>query len=115
MEIVRILLRSWFVLALLYSGIALCAGQEGSSKPQENSDGFFSGLVISIADDKLVVSREVLGKPAEQHTFRVNPDTKVEGKLKAKARVTVRYTPTDDGDLAIRIIVRDKMDNKKKL
>jgi hypothetical protein len=50
-------------------------------------------------------SRVNLGK-TEKRVFRVTPDTKCEGKLKAKARVTVKYVVTDDGETAELIIVR---------
>jgi hypothetical protein len=36
----------------------------------------------------------------------VTADTKIEGRLRTGARVTVRYAPGDSGDSAILIVVR---------
>ena len=82
------------------------------AKPQE-TDGFFSGTVAELAQDKVVVSRAILGTAPEKRTFVINSDTKVDGKLRAKIRVTVRYSPTDEGNVALAILVRDKTDKKK--
>jgi hypothetical protein len=68
---------------------------------------FFAGTVIDFTTEKITVSRVVLGK-TEKRVFRVTPDTKCEGKLKAKVRVTVRYVATDDGETAELIIVRSQ-------
>jgi hypothetical protein len=43
---------------------------------------------------------------------RVTPDTKCEGKQKAKVRVTVRYVSGDDGETAELIIVRTDQTKK---
>ncbi len=66
---------------------------------------FFAGTVIESTPQSITVSRVVLGK-TEKRVFRITPDTKCEGKLKAKVRVTVRYVTTDDGETAELIIVR---------
>jgi hypothetical protein len=47
----------------------------------------------------------VLGKP-ENRSFVVTAETKVEGRLRARVRVTVRYISDDDGDTATLIVVR---------
>ena len=92
----------------LLSSFALCcvlfrgAQQEPSEKKQ---DTFFAGTVTEFTADKIAVSRVVSGKK-ENRAFRVTPDTKVEGKLRTKVRVTVRYNSDDDGDTATLIIVR---------
>ena len=62
---------------------------------------------------RIVVNRALLGKPPENRTFLINADTKVEGKLKPKARVTVGIKSTDEGDVAVRIIVRTSQSPKK--
>lgn len=68
--------------------------------PQKKSDNY-AGTVVEFTPEKVVVA-----KTKESRTFRITPDTKIEGKLKAKVRVTVRYTSEDDGFTATRIIVR---------
>jgi hypothetical protein len=88
--------------------------QDPSEKKAEEPklDTFFAGTVVESTAEKITVSRVVLGK-TEKRVFRITPDTKCEGKLKAKVRVTIRYITTDDGETAELIIVRT--DQKKKL
>ena len=59
-----------------------------------------------LAEDKITVFKTVLGKSSETRTFLITPETRVEGKLRAKARVTVRYMREEQGDRALHIIVR---------
>ena len=59
-----------------------------------------------LAEDKITVFKTVLGKSSETRTFLITPETRVEGKLRVKVRVTVRYTSEDEGDRALHIIVR---------
>lgn len=66
----------------------------------------FSGNIVELEKAKITVSRSVPGKPDEKRTFLIKPDTKVEGRLRAKARVTVGYMTNQEGDVAMRIIVR---------
>ena len=81
--------------------------QDPSEKKTEEPkpETFFAGSVIDFSPEKITVSRVVLGK-TEKRVFRITPDTKCEGKLKAKVRVTVRYVATDDGETAELIVVR---------
>ena len=79
----------------------------------QEADTFFAGTVAEIRDDAIVVSRTVQGK-AERRTFELTADTKVEGKLRTRVRVTVRYTSADDGDTATLIVVRAAQPAKKK-
>jgi hypothetical protein len=76
--------------------------------PAEPQYEFVSGTVIELPPGKIVVSREVLGKPAETRTFIINDETKVEGQLRNRARVTVGFKQTPEGDVAVRIIVRPR-------
>jgi hypothetical protein len=103
---------------LLFSLLIAAFGQD-SSKPQETlparaeADGFYSGTVSELAEGKVTVTRAILGKPAEKRMFLMNADTKVEGKMKTRSRVTVKYSETGDGDVALSILVRDKVEKKK--
>jgi hypothetical protein len=47
-----------------------------------------------------------LGKNSDTRTFLITQETRVEGKLRVKARVTVRYAHEGDSNRALRIIVR---------
>src|SRR5262245_50614368 len=100
------------LLALLATGTL--AAQENTA-PKTDADFFYSGTVAEFSKEKVIVARAILGKPAEKRTFLLNADTKIEGKLKAKSRVTVRFGPSDDGDVALSILVRDgtRQDKKK--
>ena len=87
--------------------------QDPEKKTEEpKPETFFAGTVVETTAVKLIVSRVVLGK-TEKREFRVTPDTKCEGKLRAKVRVTVRYSTTDDGDIAELIIVRATQPKKQ--
>jgi hypothetical protein len=66
----------------------------------------YSGIVSGLDKQTLTVTRTVAGKPPESRTFLLKPETKIEGKLKTKARVTVGYLSKDEGEVAMRVIVR---------
>ncbi len=55
---------------------------------------------------RITVSRSILGKPAEKQTFWIKTDTRIEGNLRMKARVTVGYVVADEGNVARLIVVR---------
>ena len=56
--------------------------------------------------DRVTVTRRTLTLTWVTKTFLLDSDTKIEGTLKPKARVTVKFEKTEDGDRAIHIIVR---------
>jgi hypothetical protein len=80
----------------------LVADETGTSK---TADTFFAGTVSQFSSETLIVGRTVRGK-AESRNFIVTPQTKIDGKLAVKVRVTVRYFTDDDGDTATLIVVR---------
>lgn len=91
------------LLLILQPAQAYCAQDNA---PAENPRGeFFSGTITALTDDKITVSRTVLGK-SEARTFVITTDTRVEGKLRVKVRVTVRFATEDETDRALHIIVR---------
>jgi len=98
-----VLIGTLLLLSPIFS-IAVQA-QEDKASVQPQSE-FFSGVVTELAADKITVLKTVLGKNSDTRTFLITPETHVEGKLRAKARVTVRYARADDGNRALRIIVR---------
>jgi hypothetical protein len=79
----------------------------------KKQDAFFAGNVLEFTSEKVTISRVVLGK-TQKRAFRITPDTKVEGELRMKVRVTVRYETADDGDVALQIIVRAAQQPKQK-
>jgi hypothetical protein len=104
-------LRTLVVCALVaLSSPTLCA-QDPPSTADPTLE-IVSGTITELADDRIVVNRAVLGKPPENRVFLRNGDTKVEGQLKVNARVTVGFKTTEDGDVAVRIIVRPPQQSK---
>ncbi len=101
---------------LLVGGALLTSGgwsQEHASpdksagaKSEPKYDETFSGPIVELAAAKLTVSRSILGKPAEKRTFLIKPDTRIEGKLRVRAKVTVGFVTTDEGDVARLVVVR---------
>jgi hypothetical protein len=86
---------------------AIAQDQHSETKNAPHDQGsFFSGNVVSVTADKLVVSRRTLSLTTVSKTFLLDGNTKVEGKLQPKARVTVKFEQTDAGDHAVHIIVR---------
>ena len=92
-------------LLLSSSGTVPARAQSSAGAEQPHSE-FFSGIVTALSADKITVVRTVLGKNSDMRTFSITPATRVEGKLRLKVRVTVRYVKDEDGDRALHIIVR---------
>jgi hypothetical protein len=80
----------------------LVADEAGTAKA---ANTFFAGTVSQFSAETIIVGRTVRGK-AESRTFSLTPQTKIEGKLALRVRVTVRYISDDDGDTATMIVVR---------
>jgi hypothetical protein len=79
-----------------------------SSEPKSSEpkyDETFSGPIVEVSATKITVSRSILGKPAEKRTFSIKPDTRIEGKLRVRAKVTVGFVTTDDGEDVARLVV----------
>jgi hypothetical protein len=98
------LVRTLFILVFLFgTGAAQIPAQDPPAT--ENNAAFFSGTVSDVTSSRLTVSRNHLGKN-ESRSFAITQETKVEGKLRVNARVTVRFRTADEGDVALHIIVR---------
>lgn len=111
------LLSSILLIALSSIPISPVHAQEPQPQPQtaeEPTQEFYSGIVSEVPEGKVTVVRSILGKQPETRTFLITPTTKVEGKLRAKVRVTVGYKSTDEGDVAVRIIVRTQGNSNNK-
>jgi hypothetical protein len=59
-----------------------------------------------LTPDRVTVTRRTLTLSSVTKIFLIDADTKVEGKLQVRARVTVKFEKTDAGERAVRIIVR---------
>jgi hypothetical protein len=84
-----------------------------NAKSEPKYDQTFSGPIVEVTATKITVSRSILGKPAEKRTFWIKADTRVEGKLRVRAKVTVGYVTTDDGDVAKLVVVRTSASQKQ--
>lgn len=72
-----------------------------------SANDIFSGTVTAVAPNSVTVVRKVPARADEYRSFIIDKDTKVEGKLRANARVTVRFKADADGGVhALRVIVR---------
>jgi hypothetical protein len=99
------------MLGASLTGGLVCAQETELSKKDEpksepSYDDTFSGPVVELSATKIIVSRSILGRPAEKHTFLIKADTRIEGRLKVHTKVTVGFVTTDDGDIARLIVVR---------
>jgi hypothetical protein len=96
--------------ASLFTGF-VCAqetdlSKKDAPKSEPSYDDTFSGPVVELSATKITVSRSILGRPAERHTFLIKSDTRIEGRLRVRAKVTVGFVTKDDGDVARLIVVR---------
>ncbi len=111
----RLVPRVWLAAILLGGALTSASWQslraDETAPNTQKGDNFFSGNVRENTAEKITIARTVLGK-LETRSFIVTPDTKVEGRLRLKVRVTVRYITDDNGDTATMIVVRGA--NKKK-
>lgn len=89
---------------LLCAAISMTAQEE--ARPARTPESFFSGNVVSFDSTRVTVTRRTLTLAWLTKTFVLDPETRIEGTLKEKARVTVKFEKTDQGDRAIHIIVR---------
>lgn len=103
----------FLVVCLLASLNATFATQSGADPAESPRSDFFSGVVADLPEGRITVSRTALGK-SENRSFIIAPETKIEGKLKQNARVTVRFRTSGEGDVAVHIIVRSTPQAPKK-
>lgn len=109
-------------LSVAFAGVQedASAPKTDSSKSEPAYSDTFSGPIVEVyyvgdsmkkahSDDpvtRITVSRSILGKPAEKRTFWIKTDTRIEGNLRLKTRVTVGYIVADEGNVARLIVVR---------
>ncbi len=102
----------------LVCGPTAPSSAQSLSESNQSKDQFFAGLITAISATQITVSRTILGKQPSTRTFQITAETRIEGKPEVKARVTVEFVGSVDGDRAVHIIVRgagtEKDDNKKK-
>jgi hypothetical protein len=96
--------------AILLSSLVFLAIAWGQEPPAEaakvEAPVYFSGTVTQATAKSITVNRKALGSSATTKVFAIDGETKVEGKLRAKVKVTVRFVMEDeDHARAVHIIV----------
>jgi hypothetical protein len=115
---VRLGLATLLILGGALLAIRVGAQERELSKPDSQKhepkyDDTFSGSILELTNSKITVSRSILGKQPEKRTFLITADTRIEGKMRVKLKVTIGFVTSDDGDVARLIVVRQKPPNKK--
>jgi hypothetical protein len=106
-KMIRILCALSIAVGLLVPAAA--RSQETEASEQKNpapAGDIFSGTVTLLQPDSITVVRKVLGHEPVMRTFVLDGKTKVEGRLRARVRVTVRFLSDEGVYTAIHIIVR---------
>jgi hypothetical protein len=96
-------------VVVLLSGFVLMAFAQ--ERPAEivkvEAPVYFSGNVTQASAVSITVNRKGLGSNAATKTFVIDRETKIEGKLRSKVKVTVRFVMDEaERARAVRIIVR---------
>jgi len=98
---------------LALAGSSPVRSQDPSANAQQ-PDQYFAGLVTALTAESITLTRTVLGKSTVR-TFVITADTVVQGgKPRLKGKVTVKWVSGDNGDRAIKIIVRGPAPPPKK-
>lgn len=104
--------RILFALFLAFQTTFALAAQpapsaKSTSQKAPQANDIFSGTISAATADSVTVVRKVPARADENRVFVIDQDTKIEGKLKVDARVSVRFKADGDGAIhALRIIVR---------
>ena len=93
---------------VLLLALPAVSGPRQDSPPQDAAAkaNIFSGMVTALSPSSVTVNRKGLGPDSVSRLFTIDSNTRVEGKLRVRAKVTVLFATTEDGMLAVRIIVR---------
>lgn len=101
---------------LALTGSNTVRGQDPPPSAQQPVDQFFAGVVTALADDSITLTRTVLGKSTVR-SFAISAETAVQpqgGKPKLKQKVTVKWVSGENGDRAVKIILRGSAPALKK-
>jgi hypothetical protein len=83
---------------------------------QQPVDQYFAGVVTVLTGEKITLKQTVLGKPTVRE-FVVTAETRYDpmgGKPKLKQKVTVQWVSGENGDRAVKIILRGSAPPPKK-
>jgi len=113
---VRLLSYGVIGVLLALGGSHRVRGQDPTPSVQQSVDQYFAGVVTALTDASITLTRTVLGK-ATVRSFAINAETVVQppgGKPKLKQKVTVKWVSGENGDLALKIILRGSAPAPKK-
>jgi hypothetical protein len=95
------------VLTIAIIPAAPPAQAPGQSPKKTPATPYFSGTVTDFKPDSITVVRKPPAKDPITRTFLLDANTTIEGTIRTRARVTVRYSAAGNGAFrAIHIIVR---------
>jgi hypothetical protein len=111
-------------LAIAVIGLLMVAGGVHAARSQEDpppsaqppADQFFAGVITALTSESITLTRTVLGK-ATVRTFAITTETvcqPIDGKPKLKQKVTVKWLSGENGDRAVKIILRGPVTPPKK-
>jgi len=99
------------LLALANLSPVHCQDPPPAVQPQ---DQYFAGLVTELTEASVTITRTVLGKSTVRK-FAITAETVIQGgKPKLKSKVTVKWAAGEDGDRALKIILRGSVPPPKK-
>jgi hypothetical protein len=102
-DMVRFIRSAFLMAALAIQGLSCAAAQPRASTPAPK-DQMFSGTVTAVSADSITATRT---GSKDSKTFVITPETRFEGpKPQVNSRVTIRYVSGEDGERAVRVIVR---------
>ncbi len=87
-------------------GVPNGARSQDPPAAQQQQDQYFAGIVTDLTETSVTVTRTVLGRSTVR-TFAITAETVIQGgKPKVKSKVTVKWVADEDGDRAVKIILR---------
>jgi|SRR5580658_4617448 hypothetical protein len=111
---VRFLSYGLIGVLLAVAGASPVRSQDPPPSAQQPADQYFAGVVTALTDDSITLTRTVLGKSTVR-AFVITSETEVKGgKPKLKQKVTVKWVSGENGDRAVKIILRGSAPPPKK-
>jgi hypothetical protein len=103
-ELVRLLRLTVLLAAMLACAFSTMRHARAQATPAAAKDQMFSGALTAVTDSSLTVVRT---NSTVTKTFAITPQTQFEGpKPRVSLHVTIRYISGDEGDRAVRVIVK---------
>jgi hypothetical protein len=104
------------VLLALAGSSPVHSQDDPPASAQQPVDQYFAGVVTALTGESITLKQTVLGK-ATVRAFVITPETRYApegGKPKLKQKVTVQWASGENGDRAVKIILRGSPPSPKK-